>query len=197
MLFVRWTEFSAFSPVMQLHSAINLGPWDYGAEALDIFRRYSRLHMSLFPYRYAAAQESARTGMPLMRALVLFHPARRRGAAATDEYYFGPDLLVAPVVTPGTQRSVHLPEGEWLDYWSGARYTRADGPRGGRAARSHPAVREGGGDPAEDPRGRDDPRALDGRGPGAGSDARRPARLRDLSRSARGAWWISRAAAST
>ena len=58
VLFVRWTEFSAFSPVMQLHSAINLGPWDYGAQALDIFRRYSRLHMSLFPYRYAAAQES-------------------------------------------------------------------------------------------------------------------------------------------
>ena len=40
---------------------MNLGPWDYGDEALRIFRQYSVLHMSLFPYRYAAAQESART----------------------------------------------------------------------------------------------------------------------------------------
>lgn len=123
VLFVRWTEFSAFSPVMEVHSDINLGPWDYGATALDIFRDYSRLHMSLFPYRYAAAQEAARTGMPLMRALVLMHPLDPEARRAGDEYYFGPDFLVAPVLTPGTQRSVHLPEGEWVDYWTGARYT--------------------------------------------------------------------------
>ena len=121
VLFTRWTEFSAFSPVMQVHSAINLGPWDYGETALDIFRRYSRLHMSLFPYRFAAAQESARTGLPIMRALVLFHPLDPAARRASDEYYFGPDLLVAPVVTPGTQRAVHLPEGDWVDYWSGER----------------------------------------------------------------------------
>ena len=120
VLFVRWTEFSALSPIMEVHSGINLGPWDFGDQALDIFRRYSRLHMSLFPYRYAAAQEAARTGLPLMRALVLFHPLDPAARGADDEYYFGPDLLVAPVVTPGTQRAVHLPEGEWVDYWSGA-----------------------------------------------------------------------------
>ena len=123
VLFERWTEFSALSPVMEVHSGINLGPWDYGPRALDIFRTYSRLHMSLFPYRYAAAQESARTGLPLMRALVLFHPLDAAARQAADEYYFGPDLLVAPVLTAGTQRSVHLPEGAWLDYWSGARYS--------------------------------------------------------------------------
>ena len=119
-VFVRWTEFSAFSPIMEVHSDINLGPWDYGQQALDIFRTYSRLHMSLFPYRYAAAQEASRTGMPLMRALVFFHPLDPEARRAADEYYFGPDLLVAPVLTAGTQRSVHLPQGEWLDYWSGA-----------------------------------------------------------------------------
>ncbi len=123
ILFIRWTEFSAFSPVMEVHSAINLGPWDYGAAALEIFRRYSRLHMSLFPYRYAAAQEAARSGMPLMRALVLSDPLDREAQHATDEYVFGPDLLVAPVITAGTQRGVHLPAGEWLDYWTGVRYT--------------------------------------------------------------------------
>lgn len=125
VVFVRWAEFSAFSPIMEVHSDINLGPWDYGQRALDIFRTYSRLHMSLFPYRYAAAQESARTGMPLMRALVFFHPLDPEARRAADEYYFGPDLLVAPVVTAGTERTVHLPQGEWLDYWSGAHYSGA------------------------------------------------------------------------
>jgi alpha-D-xyloside xylohydrolase len=121
-VFDRWTEFSALSPLMEVHSGINLGPWDYGPQALEIFRTYSRLHMSLFPYRYAAAEEAARTGMPLMRALVLLHPLDPEARAATDEYYFGPDLLVAPVVTPGTERRVHLPEGMWIDYWSGATF---------------------------------------------------------------------------
>jgi alpha-D-xyloside xylohydrolase len=122
-VFVRWTEFSAFSPVMEVHSSINLGPWDYGDQALAIFRMYSRLHMSLFPYRYAAAEESHRTGMPIMRALVLGAPLDSLAVRSTDEYEFGPDLLVAPVVTAGTGRRVHFPAGEWIDYWSGARVT--------------------------------------------------------------------------
>lgn len=121
VLFVRWTEFAAFSPVMQLHSGVNLGPWDYGARALDIFRQYSRLHMSLFPYRYNAAQESARTGMPIMRALVLLHQDDHQASQTIDEYYFGPDLLVAPVLSPASQRSVYLPAGDWISYWSGER----------------------------------------------------------------------------
>ena len=121
ILFARWTEFSAFSPVMQLHSGINLGPWDYSSQALEIFRQYSRLHMSLFPYRYSAAQESARTGMPMMRALVLVNQDDRQAAETIDEYYFGTDFLVAPVLSAGTQRSVYLPAGDWINYWSGER----------------------------------------------------------------------------
>jgi alpha-D-xyloside xylohydrolase len=114
-------EFAAFSPVMQLHSGVNLGPWDYGPQALDIFRQYSRLHMTLFPYRYAAAQESARTGIPIMRALVLLHQDDRQASQAIDEYYFGPDILVAPLLSPATQRSVYLPAGDWINYWTGER----------------------------------------------------------------------------
>jgi alpha-D-xyloside xylohydrolase len=76
--------------------------------------------MSLFPYRYAAAQEAARTGMPMMRALALLYQDDAQARAAKDEYLFGPDLLVAPVVDEGTQRTVYLPAGEWIDYWTGA-----------------------------------------------------------------------------
>ena len=75
--------------------------------------------MSLFPYRYAAAQESARTGLPLMRALVLMNQDDREAREADGEYHFGPDLLVAPVLAPVTQRSLYLPEGNWVDYWTG------------------------------------------------------------------------------
>lgn len=119
-LFIRWTEYAAFSPLMEVHSQMNLGPWDYGAQALAIFRQYSVLHMSLFPYLYAAAQESARDGMPIMRALVLENQDDERARATRDEYYFGPDLLVAPVLSDSTQRAVYLPPGDWLDYWTGA-----------------------------------------------------------------------------
>ncbi|MGA9626483.1 MAG: TIM-barrel domain-containing protein [Bryobacteraceae bacterium] len=123
VLFDRWTQYSAFSPGMEVMSAMNLGPWDYGDEALRIFRQYSVLHMSLFPYRYAAAQESARDGLPMMRSLVLIDQDDPDARDAETEYYFGADLLVAPVLSAVTQRAVYLPEGNWLDYWSGARLT--------------------------------------------------------------------------
>jgi alpha-D-xyloside xylohydrolase len=122
----RWTEYAAFSPLMEVMSSKNIGPWDFDAngpagshEALDIYRKYAVLHMSLFPYRYAAAQAAAKTGLPLMRALVLNYQDDPHARASQDEYLFGPDFLVAPVIDAGTQRAVYLPEGQWIDYWTG------------------------------------------------------------------------------
>jgi alpha-D-xyloside xylohydrolase len=120
-LFVRWTQYCALSPGMEMMTSYNWGPWDYGDEALRNFRQYSVLHMSLFPYRYAAAQESARNGLPILRALVLMHQTDPDARAAETQYYLGPDLLVAPILSRVTQREVYLPEGEWVDYWSGQR----------------------------------------------------------------------------
>jgi alpha-D-xyloside xylohydrolase len=127
-LLMRWTEYAAFSPVMEVMSTKNIGPWDFdknagGHEALDVYRKYAVLHMSLFPYRYAAAQEAAKTGMPIMRALVLQYQDDARARTAKDEYMFGPDLLVAPVIDEGVQRPVYLPPGEWMDYWTGKAVT--------------------------------------------------------------------------
>jgi alpha-D-xyloside xylohydrolase len=93
-LLERWTEYAAFSPLMEVMSSKNIGPWDFDAnnksangpagahEALDVYRKYAVLHMSLFPYRYAAAQQAAKTGMPLMRALVLQYQDDPRARAA-------------------------------------------------------------------------------------------------------------------
>jgi alpha-D-xyloside xylohydrolase len=91
-----------------------------GVKALDVYRKYAVLHMSLFPYRYAAAQEAAKTGMPLMRALPLLFQNDWRARIVRDEYMLGPDFLVAPVIDASTRRAVYLPEGDWVDYWTGA-----------------------------------------------------------------------------
>ncbi len=119
-LFMRWTEFEAFLPTMEINSSTNQLPWDHGDEALAVYKKFSTLHMSLFPYRYAAAQQAAKTGMPIIRALVLDSQYDKQARLARYEYLFGPDLLVAPIVDEGTQRAVYLPQGEWIDYWTGA-----------------------------------------------------------------------------
>ena len=133
-LLERWTEYAAFSPLMEVMSSKNIGPWDFDAnsksgdangppgshEALDIYRKYAVLHMSLFPYRYAAAQEAAQTGMPLMRALVLNYQSDPQARAVRDEYLFGGDFLVAPVIDAGTERAAYLPAGDWVNYWTGS-----------------------------------------------------------------------------
>jgi alpha-D-xyloside xylohydrolase len=125
-LLERWTEYAAFSPVMEVMSSKNISPWNFDAngppgshEALDVYRKFSVLHMSLFPYRYAAAQEAAKDGMPIMRALALNYQDDARARTIKDEYLFGPDFLVAPVIDEGTQRPVYLPAGSWIDYWTG------------------------------------------------------------------------------
>ena len=57
--------------------------------------------------------------MPLMRALVLNYQDDPRARTTKDEYLFGPDFLVAPIIDEGTQRPVYLPPGAWVDYWTG------------------------------------------------------------------------------
>ncbi|MGA7307055.1 MAG: TIM-barrel domain-containing protein, partial [Rhodothermales bacterium] len=119
-LFIRWTQFATFSPFMQVHMTSNQGPWDFGPDALEIFRDFAKLRISLFPYLYEAVNEAARTGMPVIRPMVLAFQRDDRAAAARYQYLFGPDLLVAPMYQSGTYRSVYLPEGEWVDWWNGS-----------------------------------------------------------------------------
>jgi alpha-D-xyloside xylohydrolase len=122
-VFMRWTEYAAWSPAMEIISTSNMGAWDYGDEALANYKKFAVLNMSLFPYRYAAAQEAAKDGMPLMRALVLNYQNDQRAREAKDEYMFGPDFLVAPVVDAGVARTVYLPAGDWVNYWTGLQAT--------------------------------------------------------------------------
>jgi alpha-D-xyloside xylohydrolase len=128
LLLERWTEYAAFTPLMEVMSSKNITPWTFdsstgGTAALDIYRRYAILHMSLFPYRYAAAQHAAKTGIPLLRALVLDYQDDLKARSIKDEYLFGPDLLVAPVIDENTSRPVYLPAGDWINLFSGETFT--------------------------------------------------------------------------
>jgi alpha-D-xyloside xylohydrolase len=122
-LFTRWLEQTALSPVMQIYS--DTPPWEpdpatgYDAEMLGWYQTYTRLHLQLFPYEWTYAQYLAKDGRPLVRPLGLAHP--ELGAHPNDIYLFGDALLVAPVLTQGAvQRSVILPAGRWIDWWTGA-----------------------------------------------------------------------------
>lgn len=120
-LYVRWAQFGLFCSHSRMHGDSPREPWQFGAEATDIVRRYVRLRYRLFPYLYSAAHEAARTGIPVIRALALAFPDDPGGFREDLEYMFGPWLLVAPVYDAGDRRRVYLPPGDWIDYWTKAR----------------------------------------------------------------------------
>jgi alpha-glucosidase (family GH31 glycosyl hydrolase) len=123
-LWMRWVEFGALTPVMRDHvwnkpdRSFNL--WT-DADTTAHFKRYAQLHSSLLPYFATYADEAHRTGIPIMRHTVLQYPEDPRSATAEYQYFLGNELLVAPVISPGAaQRTLYLPKGEWVDFWSGA-----------------------------------------------------------------------------
>jgi len=122
-LLTRWFEQTALSTVMQVYA--DTPPWvadpgnGYDAEMLGWYRTYARLHLRLFPYEWTYAQNLAVDGRPIARPLGLAHP--ELGVHPSDTYLFGDSLLVAPVLVRGaTTRSVLLPAGRWIDWWTGA-----------------------------------------------------------------------------
>jgi len=127
-LFIRALEMAAFSPVMQYHSdgpaAWDRTPWNIAARTGDervvsTYRTYANLRMNLLPYIYNEAVSSAKSSEPLMRALMIDFPCDPASFSIDDEYMFGRDLLVAPVLHEhARERSVHLPPGQWLDFWT-------------------------------------------------------------------------------
>ncbi|MFG1750718.1 TIM-barrel domain-containing protein [Streptosporangium sandarakinum] len=131
-LYVRWMQFGALSPLVRLHGTTSREPREFPeveAEAVAALR----LRHRLMPYIYTAAVEAARTGAPMMRALCVDHPGDPVAWQADLEYLLGRDLLVAPMTSPDGVRKVYLPEGDWVDHWtgevlSGGRYVTVSAP---------------------------------------------------------------------
>jgi alpha-D-xyloside xylohydrolase len=122
---VRWVEANAVSAAMQVGDSSSEMPWEFTVangrttQSLDIYRRFARLHLRLFPYAWSYASSIRATGHPIVRPVGLAYPAL--GEHPADEYLLGDFLLVAPVITAGqTAREVLFPPGAWLDWWTGA-----------------------------------------------------------------------------
>jgi alpha-glucosidase (family GH31 glycosyl hydrolase) len=119
-LLIRWVQFGCFTPLMQAHGRFEQEAWTYDAETLDRYREFVLLHERLVPYVRAAAATATRTGLPIMRPLLLTDPGDARGWAIADAYGYGPSLWIAPVLEAGArEREVDLPRGDWIDFWTG------------------------------------------------------------------------------
>jgi len=129
-LYERWMQFSAFAPIARAHKAGGLPePYAYGPTVEQSTKHYLKLRYRLLPYIYSHAWQASRSGIPLVRPMVLAYPRDEQAlAAGGDQYLFGQSLLVAPVVHEGqSRRTVHFPKGTWYDYDTGLEY------QGGRA----------------------------------------------------------------
>ena len=128
-LMMRWCELAAFAPVMRSHEGNrpddNL-QYDSTPELLACFARWSRAHAHLAPYVRHLCAEASATGLPAQRPLFLHYPDDTTLYAVQDQFLYGEDLLVAPVIEAGaTSRAVILPGGEgvrWRHVWSGRDY---------------------------------------------------------------------------
>jgi sulfoquinovosidase len=128
-LLYRWYELGAFTPVMRTHEGNrpddNL-QIDSTPELLRGFARWSRVHAALSPWVRHLCEEASATGLPAQRALFLHYPNDRATFTIQDQYLYGADLMVAPVIEEGAvTREVYLPGDEatrWVHMWTGARF---------------------------------------------------------------------------
>ncbi|MFC5096952.1 TIM-barrel domain-containing protein [Amycolatopsis plumensis] len=125
-LYARWVQLGTFQPIDRLHSNhSDRLPWQYGDAAKASATKFLNLRENLVPYTYTLAQQAATTGVPVVRPTYVEYPDDPAAyAAASSEYFYGPDMLVAPVTNPGTSAttSVWFPPGQWTDYFSGRVY---------------------------------------------------------------------------
>ncbi len=141
-LLVRWFEFGAFCPVMRLHgyrepfkaplgttgggkhnSGAENEVWSYGEEVYKICEKYIHLRERMRPYVRQIMEEAHEKGTPAMRPLFYDFPEDKKAWDIEDEYMFGPDLLVAPVLyEEQRERTLYLPEGLWRNINDGQEY---------------------------------------------------------------------------
>ena len=123
-LYRRWLPYGFLTSHSRLHGAPPTEPWLYNDKNfLNYFRKCAELKYKLMPYVYAQAKESSENGWPMMRALLFEYPDDPGAWMVEDEYLFGNNLLVAPMLEDGTSRDVYLPgKDKWIDYQTGKVY---------------------------------------------------------------------------
>lgn len=136
-LLSRWVQVGCFSPLFRNHSGMHTRdqePWAFDEVTEAINRKYIKLRYKLLPYLYDMMWTSENTGLPVIRPLMLNYQQDEKTYEINDEFMFGENILVAPVLEQGQKaRTVYLPQGTWIDYWTkevieGGRYIIKETP---------------------------------------------------------------------
>ena len=126
-LLLRWTQMSCFTPVMRTHEGNRpAANWQFDSDdqTLDYMAYWSDLHLRLKDYILFCEKENEQKGLSVMRPMN-WYSSESWALTCTDQYMLGPDMLVAPVLKKGAKgRNVILPEGEWVNLFSGKPYKK-------------------------------------------------------------------------
>lgn len=131
--YARWCQFGAITAALRSHSTRDAGmdrrPWTYAKWAEDSMRASFHLRSELFPYIYSSARQSCVESIPLNRPMYIEYPNDERAYHNGQQYFFGDNLIAAPITMPGVGpdrvgwQAVWLPDGVWYDWFSGEHYT--------------------------------------------------------------------------
>ena len=121
-LYRRWLPFGFLSSHTRAHGAPPTEPWLISESFTDAFRACAEMKYKLMPYVYAQAKDCSERGLPMVRALLVEFPQDPGAWLVEDEYMFGSQILVAPLMESGSGRTVYLPKGKWIDYQTGKVY---------------------------------------------------------------------------
>lgn len=121
-LYARWIQLGVFHPFCRTHSSGDHGeqePWSFGTEVIDITRKFVELRYQLLPYLYTMFWNYVNDGTPMLKPLVYFDQEDMHTHYRTDEFIFGNQILVCPILEPNAQgRRMYLPKGNWYNYWT-------------------------------------------------------------------------------
>lgn len=123
-VYMRWFQFACFSPIWRPHGkASTREPWDYGDAAVTNYKFLAWTRENILNYTYNTAITTHETGTPIMRSMPVAFPSEQDLVGVDDQYMFGPDLLVAPVLTSDNFRTISFPSGVWASLWDGKTVT--------------------------------------------------------------------------
>ncbi|MBQ2923388.1 MAG: DUF5110 domain-containing protein [Tyzzerella sp.] len=136
-LITRWIQLGVFSPINRLHSSDNVfhgkEPWNYGMEYEAAMRKYLRMRAELFPYIYTMNYRTHAELKPIIWPMYYSHPKCSAAYEMKNQYWFGSELMVAPITQPRNKTdllgcvNVWFPKGVWFDFFHGSVYHSAKG----------------------------------------------------------------------
>ena len=121
-LYARWIQLGVFHPFCRTHSSGDHGdqePWAFDAEVIDITRKFVNLRYQLLPYLYTMFWQYIEEGIPMLKPLVYFDQEDIQTHYRNDEFVFGNQILVCPILEPNAVgRRMYIPRGHWYNYWT-------------------------------------------------------------------------------